>query len=165
MAKYFDQYGVEQDGTWLLENFGPVHVSGSSERYDVAELREIVGPTALTAIVYRENGAPARGVSVTMGWPDGADLALTNALGEAGFPMGPGSWYWPPETGPQHLEVDGLRVSGLGMKGNTNHVHLDVTFQERSSTPQPEPPTSDETAARWAMLFQKLDTIIELLRG
>lgn len=157
----YDKEGKLQDEAWLLEKFGPVHVSGSSERYHVAEVREIEGPTALTAAVYRANGAPARGVLVTMGWPDGTNTALTNALGEAGFPMGSGSWYWPPKEGPQRLGVDNLWVNGLGMLGGTNHVHLDVVFSEGDESP-PEPPEPDKN---WDRLFQKLDRLIELLEG
>jgi len=148
--------------------------------------------TTLIVKVLDASGRPVDMMKVAWYWPD-ADLdssaAPTNGLpadvrpgravtgwtnlnGDTGFGMGKGAYYWPygddpnRRVGPHATWVYGQNtdvVYHLGMLGHTNHDHFDVILQQfvDDVLPPEEPPTVD---ARWLTLFQKLDTIIGLMR-
>jgi uncharacterized repeat protein (TIGR02543 family) len=62
---------------------------------------------------------------------------MTNDMGDVGYGMGGGAYYFPPEKGPHWIDAGGVRVDGLGMLGGTNHDHVDVVLIEGEL----EPPT------------------------
>jgi len=113
------------------------------------------------------NAAPTNGLPADVK-PGRAVTGWTNLNGDTGFGMGRGAYYFPKEgqVGPHATWVYGANtdvVYHLGMLGQTNHDHFDVVLQQfvDDVLPPEEPPVVD---ARWLTLFQKLDTIIDLLR-
>lgn len=132
----YDCTGDITDTHWLTSTFGAVSWSEGS----LAELRCSIGPSVLVAHV-EEDGQPVEGATVVLHWADapflpvelqqcGVDRGVygpTNAGGDIGFGLGPGSYYFPPSGGPHLMYVagGGSCLSGLGMLGGTNHQHLD----------------------------------------
>lgn len=87
-----------------------------------------------------EAGMPSNGLPVGMVWGRADGPGITNLNGDVGFAMGRGGYYFPPEIGPHATWVWGANsdvVLGLGMKGATNHDHLNVVFQQWSGEPEP----------------------------
>jgi hypothetical protein len=141
----YDLQGAEQDWPWLIETFGDVSLDRGAGAASVSILQAMEGPTALVVWIFDAEGGPLQDVEVVYHWP-GAPLLdpdqmacglshglvlLTKAQGNADFPMGGGSYYFPPAGGPHTVWVvsagtDCLR--GLGMLGGTNHIHLDSTW-------------------------------------
>ena len=144
----YDKYGTLQDWEWLVSVFGPVTLDRGTGAAKVIELRE-AGPYA-TLLVRVENihGEPIVGQEVVFHW-DGApllpadkqacgevrgDVIRTKENGNAEFPMGVGSYYYPDrgEAGPHVVWVprggtDCLH--GLGMIAGTDHYHLDSVWR------------------------------------
>jgi hypothetical protein len=142
----YDKYGTEQDWDWLETNFGAVTLERGTGAASVRVLREVEGPSTLVVWVENADGDPIENVTVVFHWP-GAPLlppeqqacgldrgitGLTKSTGEAGFGMGPGSYYFPPDGGPHVVWVaaEGTDcLGGLGMLGATNHIHLDSVWR------------------------------------
>ena len=144
----YDKYGTLQDWDWLVSVFGPVTLDRGTDAAKVIELRE-AGPYA-TLLVRVENvyGEPIVGQEVVFHW-DGApllpadkqacgevrgDLIRTKDIGNAEFPMGVGSYYYPDrgEAGPHVVWVprEGTDcLHGLGMIAGTDHYHLDSVWR------------------------------------
>jgi len=142
----FDYDGTtERDWAWLEEEFGNVVLDRGSRAASVSVLRAIKDDSTLVARVVDAQGAPRPGVPVVFYWP-GADplqpeeyaCGLTRGLviytkenGEAGFGMGSGAWYAPPDGGPHTVwvAVDGTDcLWGMGMLFGTNHDHLNSVW-------------------------------------
>ncbi len=117
--------------------------------YSVVQLAQYTDMT-LRVTVHDRNGTPKPGVQVAFfgfqpyeDTPGGccdrkhvAHMEVTNERGEATYPMGPDSAYWPQEGQRGYHAVwvvDGIAsdcVDGLGWVGLTFHDHLNVTFRE-----------------------------------
>ncbi len=133
----YDCAGDITDTHWVTETFGAVSWSEGS----LAELRCSIGPSVLVAHVEDGAGQPVENATAVLHWADapflppelqqcGVDRGAygpTNANGDIGFGLGPGSYYYPPAGGPHLMYVagGGSCLSGLGMLGGTNHQHLD----------------------------------------
>lgn len=126
--------------SWLTSTFGEVMWSEGS----LAELRCSEGPAVLVVHVEDLEGKPVENATVILYWPDAPWLPAelqscnlergvygpTNANGDIGFGLGPGSYYYPPAGGPHVMWVagGGSCLAGLGMLGGTNHEHLDSAW-------------------------------------
>lgn len=201
--RIFDRDGKRQDENWLRRVFGRVEVMdcGPGPGYRVKRLDDSGEPApASCKITVLCNGNPAPGVKVAWGWPDAplipgtdihAEVLETDAEGKVAPAMG--AYYWPKDDDPKKqrgpyktwitsgkadVVVNSEAIVGLGMIGNTNHRHLDVTFEiwedEPPTPPEPAPepeepapePHPEEPViapATWQELSSKLDRIIELL--
>jgi hypothetical protein len=142
----YDKYGTEQDWDWLVANFGAVTLERGCGEASVQVLRETEGPTALVVRVENADGDPVENVPVVFYWPAAplllpeqqacgltrGEVILTKSNGNAEFSMGPGVYYFPPDGGPHvaWVAVEGSDcLSGLGMLGGTNHIHLDSVWR------------------------------------
>jgi hypothetical protein len=205
-VKIYDKAGNEQDWDWVEQKFGPVGIvcDEPDRPYGVSELREVEGPADLSVYVRDENGNLQEGVEVAFWWPDApfdegamgvhcsyrrCVTGKTNHEGRTGLSMGSGSYYFPwahperPTPGPHAVWLYGERqspvVTGLGMLGETEHIHLDVTMTKKADVPPPPPPPPpppwpppdpdpdpEMTEAEfWQGVLDRLDRIIELLEG
>ena len=156
--KVYDYSGNERDMNWVHSEFGDVQIHGDTGAL-VSELRARTGDSALVVKVLNSEGLPMSNVKVAFYWPDAPQdpnagwynrcvTGTTNAEGCVGFGMGEGAYYWPPAGGPHAVWVYGSDasqvVTGLGMKGGTNHNHLNVVFSyEDEEPPIPPPPSGD----------------------
>jgi len=144
----YDKYGTLQDWEWLVWVFGPVTLDVGTDAAKVIELREAGPYSTLLARVENIHGDPIVGQEVVFFW-DGAptlppdkqacgkdrgDVILTKENGNAEFPMGTGSMYFPDrgEAGPHVVWVvregtDCLR--GLGWIAGTDHIHRDSVWR------------------------------------
>jgi hypothetical protein len=117
-------------------------------------------------------------------WRDEGVFGETNAEGNIGYGMGHGDYYFPPGPGASAVwvaseEVPSDLAGGLGMLGGTNHRHLDVFYQlvdveqvpvggppdQPPVEPPVDPPPGELPKELWQALFDKLDTIIEMLEN
>lgn len=137
--RIFDVHGQQQTEAWLLSKYGQIKTTAEAgAEYGIVELREkIDAPSTLVVTVKDESGNPVPNVSVAFSWPDGTVHGITDNMGNVGFGMGGGAYYFPPEKGPHWIDAGGVRVEGLGMLGGTNHDHMDVVLIEGEL----EPPT------------------------
>jgi len=203
-----DKNGKRRDLDWLARVFGRVEVMdcGPGPGYRVKRLQDSGEPApASCTIKVLRNGQPAQGVKVAWGWPDAplipgtdirAEILETNAEGQVAPAMG--AYYWPKDSdrkkqrgpynvwitsGQKDVVTNSEAIVGLGMIGNTNHRHLDVTFEiweDEAPTPpepppeepKPEPPPEEPppvieppTPEAWEGLVSRLDRIIELLEA
>ena len=183
--RIYDKFGVERDWAWVQARYGPVTIEDPSPPparayYEVVQLLEIEGMMAFQCSLVDEHGAPVAGQRVVYSWPgalpvpgSGWDekglVEVTNALGVAEHGAGQGEGYAPPAKGPASWYVYGpgasQRISGMGWLAFTNHDHLQVTMRLRAPEPEPEPEPEpgSEDDDRWQELYDKLDTIIDLL--
>ena len=191
MYKIFDRVGNQQDTTWLTNRFGQVVVNTAFVPegdlvFRITELREKEGPAALIARVLDENDDPVLKAPVIRFWPGAPELpewdppperwrsrgvvGRTNAEGDTGFGMGPGDYYDPAQqAGASAIWVGAPSthsdlVSGLGMLPNTNHIHLDVTFQLTAGT-EPGPGPTPTPTAFWTAIAAGLDQIADAIRS
>jgi len=76
--------------------------------------------------------------------PNRADQpGITNLNGDVGLAMGRGAYYSPPAIGPHAVWVWGQNsdvILGLGMKGGTDHDHINLVFEQSVVD---EPPVVD----------------------
>jgi len=137
----YDCNGEISTTWWLTSTFGEVLWSEGS----LAALRCNEGPAVLIAYVTDEVKAPVQDATVVLWWPDAPLLPVelrscgvdrgaygpTNEAGLIGFGLGPGSYYFPPASGPHIMWVvtGDSCVAGLGMVGLTNHLHLNTDWQ------------------------------------
>jgi hypothetical protein len=131
------------DATWLYETFGAVAWQPRDGARLVA-LRSREGPATLVIHVEDGAGDPLENVTVVRHWPDAPPLPAelqwdgtynrgvfgpTNGEGNIGFGMGFGDYYFPPgQSGASAVWIGGpasYLLTGLGMLGGTNHMHLD----------------------------------------
>lgn len=92
-----------------------------------------------------EAGMPSNGLPVGMAWGRADGPGHTNMNGDVGFAMGGGAYYFPPCIGPHAVWIWGANsdvVFGLGMRGATNHDHLNLTFRQTAEEP-PAPQPGD----------------------
>lgn len=144
----YDMYGTLQDWDWLVEHFGPVSWVPGDGAAKVVELHE-AGPYS-TLLVRVENiqGDPIVGQEVIFYYSTAPDLedpdlqacgltkgviSYTKENGNAEFPMGGGSMYYPDrgEAGPHVVWVvrEGTDcLHGLGWIAGTDHTHLDSVW-------------------------------------
>jgi len=187
-VKIYDMHGNERDWAWAHERFGAIALSCSDANppYRATKLYEIEGPTDLNVYVYGENGDPEKDIEVAFYWPDapfdsGAPSGFrrcitgkTNAEGRCGFAMGGGAYYWPPGGGPHAVWLYGDQlseiVSGLGMLGGTNHIHLNVVYQKINTSeppppPSPPPPESGDCEENLRQALAALEVVQGSARG
>jgi uncharacterized repeat protein (TIGR02543 family) len=138
--RIFDVQGQQQTEAWLLSKYGPVETTAEADaEYGIVELREkIDAPSTLVVTVKDKGGNPVPDVSVAFSWPDGTVHGKTDNMGNVGFGMGGGAYYFPPQKGPHWIDAGGVRVDGLGMLGGTNHDHVDVVLIEAQLEPPPK---------------------------
>ena len=130
VTKYFDQSGQEQDAAWVLERYGPAFTQGHSDKYRVAELREAEG-NALT--VKAKPGTEVR--CFFFGYRNGMNSGHTRADGTYIFPLPLNYTYKLAGQGTHWLNVDGLRLIGLGVPegtGASNWRHLNVVLEKNT---------------------------------
>lgn len=171
--RIYDDQGRERDREWLVMMFGPqlrVETSQKSPAFHVVELRASTSEAAIVTVL-DENGDPLPGITVVYAHIGGDPRvrAETDQNGQITVPQLEVFRYGVPfNEGPCHAGIRGEHtdvIYGLGeviIPGGDNR-HLDVTFQRLSEAPgpSPSPPAKDH----WQQLFEKLDTIIELLRS
>ena len=144
----YDRFGTLQSWEWLVSVFGPITLNRGTGAAKVIELREAGPHSALIIRVENAYGDPIVGQEVVVHW-DGApmlldskqacgevrgDVILSKDNGNAEFPMGVGSYYYPDQgqTGPHVVWVprEGTDcLHGLGMIAGTNHIHLDSVWR------------------------------------
>jgi hypothetical protein len=157
--------GVERDWQWLTSYFGNVQLERGYGSGSVQTLKAIRGPASITVWVANGNGDPVGGVPVVFYWPDAPHLepdyqacGLTRGIigwtepsGKAGFGVGGGSYYFPPNGGTHTIWIgeEGTDcLSGIGLIGLTEHEHLDsywtiglsVVNRDRTGPAVREPP-------------------------
>jgi hypothetical protein len=142
----YDLEGRERDWDWLVATFGAVTLARGTGAASVRELRAVEGPVALVIHVEDASGRPVENLPVVFTWPDapalppeqqacGWDRGIvghTKSNGNAEFAMGGGAYYYPPNGGPHTVwvAVQGTDcLGGLGMLGETNHIHLDSVWR------------------------------------
>lgn len=192
-----DQDGQEQDWDWLVANFGAVRLERaqvSTEEhtavYRLRRLQDVQGPAAQVVEVLDQEAKPLEGVRVVRHWPGAPDVpswsppvsvwhpqgvyGLTGADGQLGFGLGADERYSAPEGGPGSIWIaddagPSDLLSGLGMLENSDHRHLDLTFQleavSASQEPVPEepPPLPRPLPDNpWEAILDKLDQISKL---
>ena len=130
--KIIDKHGQEQDAAWLAKHYGPVFVQGQSDKYRVAELREVESPTLFVTVP-----AKVKTECFYFGYEFGYKgiwgrlLGYPNSEGVVTFPLPPRFTYKLAGQGTHWLNVDGLRLIGLGVpEGAPGWRHLDVVFEE-----------------------------------
>lgn len=95
------------------------------------------------------NAAPTNGLPAGVK-QNRAEDGYTNLNGDTGFGMGRGAYYYPPAIGPHAVWIYGQNsdvILGLGMIGETNHNHVNVTYRqtvEEPPTPPIDPPDDDD---------------------
>lgn len=130
MTRYFDISGKEQNAEWLAEHYGPIFTQGHSDKYQVAELREVKGKPLLTVTVL---GDTTRIKCFFFGYELGMLAQYTRFAGTAVFPLPVSYTYKIAGQGSHWLWVDGLRLIGLGVpEGTPNWRHLDVVLEEKT---------------------------------
>ena len=126
MTKVYDYSGQEQDTAWLKRHYGPVFTQGHSDKYQVAELREAEG-NALT--VMAKPGTEVR--CFYFGYRTGMNSGHTGIDSKVIFPLPLSFPYKPAGQGTHWLNVDGLRLIGLGVpEAALYYRHLDVVLEE-----------------------------------
>lgn len=160
---YYDRNGNEISAQQFFDIFGEVMViTSDADVWEVASFKEALPSNTLVVKVLDKEGRPMPGVPVAWWWPD-VDKAqdrvwdevagrwcvrgITNDMGDAGFGMGEGAYYWPDkgQSGPHHVWMFGQNtpwVQGLGMVAATNHLHPDMTIKVLDEKP-PVPPPDD----------------------
>ena len=127
MTKVYDYSGREQDAAWLIKHYGLVFTQGCSDKYQVAELREAEG-NALTVIA--EPGVEVK--CFFFGYRGGMNSGHTREDGTYIFPLPLNYTYKLAGQGTHWLNVDGLRLIGLGVpEGAMRWRHLDVVIEEK----------------------------------
>ncbi len=169
--KVFDWQGDQRDLAYLHGKYGNFIIKPAAEGdgtvYKISTLREKVNTAAtLVAKVVDSEGSSLEGIQVAWYWPDAPEdpnagpkggvlpqmrpnrcvSGWTNAVGDAGFGMGPGAYYFPQQgqIGPHAAWIHGATtradvILGLGMLGGTNHDHFDVEFTRFEEDPGPPP--------------------------
>lgn len=128
-------------------------------RSDLVGLQAIEAPAAIIVKVLDKQGNPLPNIDVAWWWPDAPAnpglgwhdhgvIGTTNANGDVGHAMGGGAYYNPEVTqGPHRTWIAGPNRSelfaGLGMIHDTNHRHIDVTYQQ-CDPPSPTGPDLNE---------------------
>lgn len=167
----YDYDGNVADMEWLYNNFGSVGLTrtewwdSKDSVYRVTEVRAQCDYATLKVCVNDENGSPLEGVEVVRYWPGAPALpdfseftkqwtflgvhGPTSSDGCVGFGMGGGDYYYPPESGVSSVYVADFLgpadfFEGLGMIGETNHCHLDLTYQRIGDEFEPTPEPTDE---------------------
>lgn len=172
-----DEQGAPRPEAWMIANFGPVTILSPpnlSHTYELTELRARTGHASIIVKVLDNTGHPLPHIPTVWHWPDAPDrpnagwkkagvIATTNEQGVTGHAMGGGAYYSPPTQGPHAIWIEGEHtsqmISGLGMIAGTNHRHLDITFQDRTGSPQPPPPPPPPPPD-----LEVLHTILDLIR-
>ena len=123
--RIIDRHNQKRSTAWLMKHYGPVFVQGQSDKYRVAELREVESPT-LTVVV------PTKVAKCFFfGYRTGMLTGYPNSEGVVTFPLPPRFTYKLAGQGTHWLNVDGLRLIGLGVpEGIPGWRHLDVVFEE-----------------------------------
>jgi hypothetical protein len=144
----YDKYGTLQNWDWLVSVFGPVSLIRGTDAAKVIELREAGPHSSLIVRVEDSYGNPIAGQEVVFYWSgapllqpyqracglDRGDVILTKDNGNAEFPMGTGSYYYPDrgEAGPHVVWIPRAGTDclhGLGMIAGTDHTHLDTVWR------------------------------------
>lgn len=174
--KVYDWQGTLRDMEYLQGKYGNFVIQpaadGDGQVYKISTLREKVNTAATLVVrVIDENGAPLDALKVAWYWPDAPEdpnagpqggvppqmrpnrcvTGWTNAVGDVGFGMGPGAYYFPDQgqIGPHAAWMHGTMTRsdlllGLGMVGGTNHNHFDVEFTRFDEDPGPPGPGPGE---------------------
>jgi hypothetical protein len=169
--KVYDWQGNQRDMAYLKGKYGDFIIQpaadGDGPSYQISTLREKVNTAATLVVrIIDQDGSPLEGTRVAWYWPDAPHDAnagplggvppqmspnrcvsgLTNSVGDIGFGMGHGAYYFPNQgqIGPHAAWVHGSTtrsdlILGLGMVGGTNHDHFDVEFTCLEDGPGPGP--------------------------
>lgn len=154
--KIVDLEGFERDWSWLEAKFGTVELelaevpAGQKKVFRLVKLEVVEGPAVQIVNVVDQDGLPLQGVRVVRSWPGAPELTdgtteapkgldsgaagPTDAQGNLGFGLGAVDTYEPPSAGPGVIWVADEAgpsdvLSGLGMLDETQHQHLNLTFQ------------------------------------
>jgi len=169
--KVYDWQGNQRDMAYLKGKYGNFVIKpatdGDGSSYQISTLREKVNTAATLVVrIIDQGGAPLEGIRVAWYWPDAPQdsnagplggvlpqmnanrcvSGLTNNVGDIGFGMGHGAYYFPNQgqIGPHATWIHGSTtrsdlILGLGMVGGTNHDHFDVEFTRLENGPGPGP--------------------------
>jgi hypothetical protein len=152
MIRILDEQGEEQTQEWLEQEFGQVEVVQPKTKpaYFLVQLREQLGPSNIDVFCHPHD----RRRRIAFFWPDAPTETSPyepeivafyqypdEGTAKVGFALGPGSYYWPSlgQVGPHTIWIEEIDetfeilrsayVRGLGMLGDTNHRHLNLTFK------------------------------------
>jgi len=160
---YYDRNGNTISQEAFVAIFGDLPIlENTTDAWAVAYLQEMLPSSTLLVKVKDLNGKPMEDIPVAWWWPDVKQAhdavfdvvmgkwcirGVTNAMGEVGFGMGDGAYYWPDkgQLGPHQVWIFGHKtplIQGLGMVAATNHQHPDIGIVVRSEEP-PEPPPDE----------------------
>ena len=180
-VRVVDVTGAERDWDWLVATYGDIQIQqpDADAYYKIVEIREKHDDSTFIVKVLNADGSPRVGKGVIFYW-DEADPAPgsgwleqgvrgdTNENGEVGFGMGTGAYYLPPAGGPHKAWLFGENVSemveGIGMLVNTNHDHVDVTYQWVEDGEDPETPIDPDLEAVVAQLTRIADSLENIER-
>lgn len=164
--RIFDSEGNERDWNWVASKYNLPEISRApkdKDHWEVVELRENNRDSSMTARVLQIDGSPAIYIPVFFSWPEGRARNFTNRTGEAGFGMGFGAYYKPPDIGPHWADVGkdiaSDVVTGLGMLGKRDHWHLEPTFRFVEA----EEPEEDDYKAKYEELLGVLGDIESII--
>jgi hypothetical protein len=170
--KVYDWQGNLRDMAYLKGKYGNFIIQpaadGDGPVHKISTLREKVNTAATLVVrIVDEDGNSLEGIRVAWYWPDApADpnagplggvlpqmrpnrcvTGPTNPVGDVGFGMGHGAYYFPSQgqIGPHATWIHGAAtrsdvILGLGMIGGTNHDHFDVEFTRFEEEPGPPGP-------------------------
>lgn len=164
--KIYDADGQERDWEWVVSKYNLPAITEApkdKDHWEVVALHENCRDSSMTVRALQIDGSPALYIPVFFSWPEGRARGFTNRTGEAGFGMGFGAYYKPPDIGPHWADVGkdigSDVVTGLGMLGRRDHWHLEPTFQFVSA----EEPEEDDYRAKYEELLGVLGDIESII--
>jgi len=82
-----DADGNERDLFWAMRKYNILVLLAPEDKphWALIKLREVLGPSSMTAKVLSEEGLPIEGIVVTFDWPDGEVSQFTDINGTTGF--------------------------------------------------------------------------------
>jgi len=184
-----EQTWVQRDWDWAVAKYGPrlgLYPAPAGPAFRLVELREREDFSGCVVKVLDRKGLPFSQIIVCEGWRQGPALnpylaptgglpaelprhglaAETNMQGDAGFGWGPGEYYDPlTQPGPHYFWIGDSSsdvLHGIGMLPNTEHAHLEPTFQWLPAE-EPEPPQPPATARE--LVTQALELLEKALEA
>jgi hypothetical protein len=184
---------------WLRDKYGPFVIYNppplpegeTGQAWRITTLREKCNAPAAIVVKTTVDRKPQAGVKVAWYWPDAnsdadagpagepfegvtparAVAGYTNALGDVGFAMGNGAYYYPDrgERGPHATWIHGADTRsdlflGLGMLPGTNHDHIDLEYALIDETGDEEEEPETEFLVLMNQIVEQLTRIADALQ-
>ena len=181
--KIYDRAGNERDWNWLTEKYGDVQITpaptGKAFRIVRIEENPQEGNSSCKIRVLDEQGNPSQNYAAQH-WPDAPQQPegcatrthdnfvpqLTDANGYTAYAYGSDSNYMPPGGGAYTYwicsSLPSDSISGLGLRGMTNHEHLDLVFAIVDGATPPPPHDLEERVELLESWIKELRTIMQL---